>query len=111
MQHDHGIEHTTVVENVGDIELRRCKGIANVVWMYDAGVGRSVYGNGGANQVVFGFYFDEFGYWFAKKSDALFAAQWVRDTNWDGKGDLEMFVEGAMGTKENGFRELGKIHF
>lgn len=112
---NYGIEDTTIIGCTkglkNRIEIRRCKGIANVASFYDSGIGRSCYGNGGANQVVFGFYFEGFGYWFKKKSDAVFSANWVADNDWDGEGDLEMFIQGAMCTKENGWKDLGKVHF
>ncbi len=48
-----GIEHTTVIEVLdARLAVRSCVGIALVVPFYDAGVGRSIYGNGGAKQKV-----------------------------------------------------------
>lgn len=112
---DHGIEHTEIVSCTkgieNRIEIRSCKGISNVIEFYDCGVGRSMYGNGGARQKIFGFYFQGIGFWFRKKSDAIFAANWVVDSSWNGEGDLEGHLQDAICTKENGWKELGKVFF
>lgn len=111
----YGIENTTLVATTRGVEIRRCKGLADIIEFYGSS-SSYCYGNGGARQVVFGFYlacddYDEaLGFWFKRKSDALFAAAWIVENNWHGRGDLEMILQDAALSSPVPF-ELGRVYF
>jgi hypothetical protein len=117
---NYGIEDTKVKAVVNGLAVRSCKGIANVVPFYDSGIGRSCYGNGGANRTVYGFYLthegESYGYWFKRKQDAVFGAEWVTSNDYDGNSDLEIELQSAMSTewfkdRKGEYPELGKVYF
>jgi len=118
---NYGIERSKVIAVVEGLEVRSCKGLSNVVPNYGGG-NSGCYINGGANQMAYGFYQnnpldDGCGYWFRRKSDALYAAKYVMASGWHGAGDLEHEVQNAMINEfiANGRKgklvELGKCYF
>ena len=121
MEKNYGIEDTKVFAKVGDIEVRKAKGIDTVVSMYGSG-SSGCYTNGGRSTVLYGYYFGGYGYFFKRKTDALYAANYLNENGWDESGDFEMIIQEAMSkeffkAQEDGLKpkysqyELGKVYF
>lgn len=69
-----------------------------------SGYGRGNVHGGSRKAVVYGFEWLGMSYWFSRKGDASKVSAFVKETNWDGSGDLEIIAN------RNGL-DLGKVHF
>ncbi len=92
------------------------KSLLTIVQPY---AGREVCNTVKKGTTVYGFFSadHDLDFWFARKQDAEFAAQWLRENEWDGMGDLEMILQDELSDKwfasdrSSSFPELGKCYF
>ena len=102
------------VETLPSLEVH--KSLLTIVQPYS---GRHVCHAVKKGTTVYGFFFADHGldFWFARKQDAEYAAQWLRDNEWDGTGDFEMILRDELcdawfaSDRSSPFPELGKCHF